>query len=179
MKKGYFDQRSYTLRLLQCSLVKCKWSWIRTCNSNSLVIKGVAELLACHCLFENFILLQRVFCQDCTITLKKEARNIVNKDLKKNRNCRYKCLHVIYANWRSFSYGTGFWFNKYCRMIKLISNTRGQKDVALFHLLLKSENPNGLEMWKLTSKFIQTNANIIYKLSTLRNILIHLNVNAW
>ena len=30
-------------------------------------------------------------------------------------------------------------------------------------LLLLFENPNGYEIWKLTSKCIQTNANIIYK----------------
>ena len=50
---------------------------------------------------------------------------------------------------------------------------QGPKEVAPFHLLLMFENLNGFEMIKLTSKCIQTDANI-----TLRNILIHLNVNA-
>ena len=46
---------------------------------------------------------------------------------------------------------------------KSISNTREPKDVAPFHLLLIFENPNGFEIYKLSSKCIQINANIIYK----------------
>ena len=39
---------------------------------------------------------------------------------------------------------------------------QGVKRMALFHLLLMFENPNDFEMWKLISKCIQTNGNIIY-----------------
>ena len=44
-----------------------------------------------------------------------------------------------------------------------ISNTKGPKDVAPFHLYSIFENPNGFEIQKLTSKCIQTNSNIIIK----------------
>ena len=61
--------------------------------------------------------------------------------------------------------------------LKPISNTTGPKDVAPFHLVLIFENPNDFKMWKMTSKCIQTNANIIYKQLEKYIFLIHLNVD--
>ena len=52
--------------------------------------------------------------------------------------------------------------NQRSKSAKVNIKCQGLKDMAPFHLLLIFENPNGFEMWKLTSKYIQSNANIIY-----------------